>query len=176
MGPDDVADLTRLFDSQRTTRHCSCMAFCTTRSQFALGWLTGGHQRRFAATAATSTAPMGILASVAGEPVAWCACGPRSRYVVATDSGNQIMRSRAPAEDDGVWLLPCLFVRADHRGQSLTHVLVRAAVDLARREGATAIEGWPLAESVARSGDAFVGRERVFTENGFRCLDRLPTG
>ena len=72
------------------------------------------------------------------------------------------MRNRARDEDEIVWLLPCLFVRAGRRGQGVTHVLVRAAVELACREGASAIEGWPLAGSERRSDDAFVGREQVF--------------
>jgi len=82
------------------------------------------------------------------------------------------MRNRARDEDEIVWLLPCLFVRAGRRGQGVTHVLVRAAVELACREGASAIEGWPLAGSEWRSDDAFVGREQVFEDLGFNCVER----
>jgi len=49
---------------------------------------------------------------------------------------------------------------------------VRAAVELARREGASAIEGWPLAASERRSSDAFLGREQVFKDLGFSCVER----
>jgi hypothetical protein len=49
---------------------------------------------------------------------------------------------------------------------------MRAAVELARREGASAIEGWRLAGSERRSGDAFFGREQVFEELGFNCVER----
>ncbi len=172
VGLKDMPVLARLFESQRNTRRCWCMAFCLTRSQFAAGWLTGGNQRQFSAMAATSSTPMGILASQAGEPVGWCACGPRSRYVAATSPRNKIMQNRARDEDDIVWLLPCLFVRAGRRGQGVTHALIRAAVELARSEGASAIEAWPLAESERRLGDAFLGREQVFNELGFHCVER----
>jgi len=172
VGPNDLRDLARLFESQRTTRRCWCMAFCVTRSQFAAGWLNGGNQRRFGAMVAASSTPMGILASQAADPVGWCACGPRSRYVAATTPRSKIMRNRAPDEDETVWLLPCLFVRAGRRGQGVTHALIRAAIELARREGASAIEGWPLAESERRAGDAFLGREQVFEELGFNCVER----
>jgi GNAT superfamily N-acetyltransferase len=172
VGPNDVTDLARLFESQRTTRHCWCMTFCVTRSQFAAGWLNGGNQRRFEAMATADSTPMGILASQAGEPIGWCACGPRSRYTAATSPRNKIMRNRARVEDETVWLLPCLFVLVGRRGQGVTHTLVRAAVELARREGASAIEGWPLAGSERGSADAFLGREQVFEELGFTCVER----
>jgi GNAT superfamily N-acetyltransferase len=82
------------------------------------------------------------------------------------------MRNRAPREDETVWLLPCVFVRAGLRSQGITHALVRAAVELARREGAAAIEGWPLAGSERGSADAFLGREQLFEDLGFSCLER----
>jgi GNAT superfamily N-acetyltransferase len=176
VGPDDVAVLARLFESQRSTRHCWCMSFCTTRRQFAIGWLTGGNRRRFEGMAADSPNPMGILASLAGEPVGWCACGPRTRYALTTDPQSTVMRNRDRAEDETVWLLPCLFVREEHRAQGITYALIRAAVELARSSGAIAIEGWPLAGSDASPADGFLGRERVFDSLGFHLVDRPSPG
>jgi GNAT superfamily N-acetyltransferase len=172
VGPGGLAELAGLFESQRSTRHCWCTAFCVTRSQFAAGWFGGGNRRRFEAMATSNASPMGILALLAGEPVGWCACGPRSRYTVAIGGRSTMLVTRPRAEDESVWLLPCLFVRAGHRGHGITHALVRAAVELARREGAFAIEGWPLAGSDQRSADAFLGREEVFADLGFRCVER----
>jgi GNAT superfamily N-acetyltransferase len=172
VGPANLADLAALFESQRSTHHCWCMAFCLTRSQFAIGWFGGGNRHRFEAMASTDARPMGILASLAGEPVGWCACGPRSRYAAATGGRSKIMAHRARSDDESVWLLPCLFVRAGHRGQGITYALVRAAAELARREGASAIEGWPVAGSDRQSADAFHGREKVFEDLGFRCIER----
>jgi GNAT superfamily N-acetyltransferase len=148
------------------------MAFCETRSKFAVGWLDGGNRQRFEAMATASPAPMGILASVAGEPVGWCACGPRARYAAAIGGRSSILRDRVRAEDESVWLLPCLFIGVGHRAQGVTYTLVRAAVELARREGASAIEGWPFAGSDRRSGNAFLGREKMFEELGFSCVER----
>ena len=102
------------------------MAFCVTRSQFAAGWFGDGNRHRFEAMAKGNATPMGILASVAGEPVGWCACGPRSRYTVAASGRSKILANRARAEDESVWLLPCLFVRTEQRGQgSRTRSCVR---------------------------------------------------
>lgn len=53
------------------------------------------------------------------------------------------------------------------RACGVTHALVEAAVELARREGAVAIEGWPSAGNERRSADAFLGRKQVFQDLGF---------
>ena len=136
------------------------------------GWLTGGNRRRFEALAAHGGAPMGLLASVSGEPVGWCACGPRARYVVAEGHRGGLLEHRDHDEDEMVWLVSCLFVGPRHRGQGFTAQLVRAAVELARREGAVAIEGWPTAGTGARAADSFLGRQQAFEDLGFRCVGR----
>ena len=167
VGPGDLADLAELFDDDPNTRRCWSTAFCSTRLQFATGWMTNGNKARFEAIATSSTAPMGVLAASSGQPVGWAACGPRSRYAVAEAGRSNILRSRDRSEDDVVWLLACLFVRVDHRSRGVTHALVQAAVEQARTHGALAIEGWPLTGSSRRAADAFVGREPLFDELGF---------
>jgi GNAT superfamily N-acetyltransferase len=171
VGPGELADLTDLFGSTRNTRHCWCMAFCTTRTRLALGWFGGGNRRRFAAMS-TDPVPMGVLATVDDEPVGWAACGPRSRYLAATDPTNTLTAVMQRGEDEIVWLVPCLFVRPGHRGTGITYTLLRAAVTQAAEHHAVAIEGWPVAGPDRRPGEEFVGREKVFADLGFRALDR----
>ena len=148
------------------------MTFCTTRAQFAAGWVTGGNRRRFETAATSSDEPMGVLAYRSGEPIGWCACGPRSRYSGIDGRRRRLLRDQDPDEDEAVWLLPCLFVRADHRAQGVTYTLVRAAIELARRHGALAVEGWPVTGTDRQSADAFVGRQKMFEDLGFRCVGR----
>ena len=119
---------------------------------------------------------MGVLASISGAPVGWGACGPRSRYRGAGPSGHPVLAGRPPVEDETVWLLPCLFVHPEHRAQGVSHALVDAAVSLARHEGAVALEGWPLSGSETLAADAFVGREGLFAELGFRRVERPVPG
>jgi len=172
VGTGELTALADLFRSARNTRHCWCMAFCTTRTRWALGWFGGGNRRQFEAVASTDPHPMGVLATVDDEPVGWAACGPRSRYPVATDPRNSLTAVMERSEDDLVWLTPCLFVRSKHRGAGIAYALIRAAVTLAAEHHAVAIEGWPVTGPDPRPGEEFVGREKVFTELGFRALDR----
>ena len=171
---DNVADVAGLFGSDRSTRHCWCTAFCTSSLQFAAGWFGGGNRRRFAELAAASRYPMGVLALADDAPIGWCAVGPRSRYTVAINGRSQLLRTRPREDDDQVWMIVCLFVNAAHRGRGITHALVTGAVALARREGAVAVESWPVSSSDPSAGDLFVGREKLFQSQGFECVDR-PT-
>ena len=171
VGPGEIAALGQLFASERNTRHCFCMSFCTGRVQFAAGWFGGGNRRRFE-TMASGNSPMGVIAFLGDAPVGWGACGPRSRYLDADPVRHPLLGGRSRAEDDSVWLLPCLIVDAGHRAQGVSHALVQAAGSLARRQGAVAIEGWPLSSSQAQRADAFVGREQLFAELGFHCVER----
>jgi len=169
----DHLDLARRFFSvQRSTRHCWCTAFCSTGRQFAAGWYGGGNRRRFEALAGTERDPMGLLALRGGEPVGWCACGPRSRYLAAIAGRSGLLAARPREEDQHVWLVACIVVRPDHRGSDVVGTLVRAAVSQARESGASAIEAWPLAVGVRRPGELHVGREGVFARSGFRCAQR----
>lgn len=176
LGPADLQHVAELFEAQRNTRHCWCMAPCETSGRFAVGWLTGGNRRRFEAQVMSEQPPMGVLAFSSEQPIGWCACGPRSRYVTADHGRGGILRERNPGEDDVVWLLACFFVREAFRRQGVTDALMRAAVDLAEREGALAVEGWPAAEPHQRAADAFLGRESAFERLGFSCIGRPRLG
>lgn len=75
-------------------------------------------------------------------------------------------------QDARAWLVPCVFVRAGCRGSGVSHSLLRAAVALARGAGALSVEGCPLAASASRPADRFLGREQVFADLGFACVDQ----
>jgi GNAT superfamily N-acetyltransferase len=150
------------------------MSFCSSRAEFALGWFGGGNRRRFQSLAEGGS-PMGVLASLAAVPVGWGACGPRSRYLTESPSRHPLLGECPRTEDETVWLLPCLFVRVGHRGQGVSHVLVEAAVSLARQHGAIALEAWPSSRDSSSTG-AFVGREGLFAEMGFHCVARPAPG
>ena len=172
LGVDDLVDLASLFDASRNTRGCWCTSFCSTRTQFAVGWLTGRNRSRFEAMASAGGPPMGVLASLDGVPVGWAACGPRTRYLVAADGRSGLLKELDRDEDEWVWLVPCLFVRPEERGRGVTAALVRGAVELAEQYGATAVEGWPVSTPVPGRADDFVGREGVFEQVCFRCVSR----
>jgi GNAT superfamily N-acetyltransferase len=168
---DRIDDLAALFASNGTVAGCGCMLFLLTGKEFDAGWRNSVNRDRLLSMAADADPPVGLLAYRDGVPVGWCATGPRSRYGKAMRS--PLYRSRDPADDDAVWLLPCLYVRREARGAGLTHDLLCAAVDLARSGGASAVEAFPLSGGERRpSGEAYLGTEAMFATLGFHPRER----
>ena len=168
--PDRLDDLAELFQTSATTRGCWCMWFIDPARDVRAGWRDGGNRRRFETLAKTTDPPLGLLAYDVGLPVGWLATGPRSRYPRAIGPRATILKGRDPSEDDDVWLLPCFFVRVGHRRAGVTAALLAAAVDLARAHGASAVEGFPIADAYPKSQDDYVGQQRRFAECGFTCV------
>jgi GNAT superfamily N-acetyltransferase len=167
---DRLDDLADLFQTGPATRGCWCMWFINSSNDVRSGWVDGGNRRAFEELAATTSTPLGLLAYDDDVPVGWIAMGPRSRYPRAIGPRTKIMKGRDPTEDDDVWLLPCFFVRVGHRRSGVTAALIAAAVEHAGAHGATAIEGFPIADAYPKSQDDYVGKQRRFAECGFTCV------
>jgi GNAT superfamily N-acetyltransferase len=117
----------------------------------------------------------GLVACLDGEPVGWCAVEPRTAYP------RLLLRSRVPWEgrredktDDSVWAVTCFVTRAGFRRRGVSRELARAAVDLARRRGARALEGYPITTKNVLLGELHVGTQGMFAAAGFREVSR-PT-
>jgi len=165
-----LADLAALFATNKTTGGCYCMWFLVPVKECHAGWGAVNNER-FNEFARGASPPAGLLAYRGAEAVGWCALGPRSRYARMLRSPT--LKERDPAEDDTVWLVPCFFVRREARRSGVTRALLEGAVDLARKNGAPAIEGFPLAGDRRRSsGEAFLGVEPLFASCGFAAVAR----
>jgi GNAT superfamily N-acetyltransferase len=162
------ADAEELFGSNPSTRGCWCMFFVLGTAQAHAGW--GEGNRRAFVELAAGDPPGGVLAYDGRTPVGWCAAGPRSRY--RRGGRSPILADRDPPEDGSVWLVPCFFVRSGARRRGITRDLLTAAVDLARRHGATAVEGWPLAGDGPHRTDRYLGTEPLFAACGFTPVAR----
>ena len=120
-------------------------------------------------------APM-LVAYVSGEPAGFLALGPRSDF-------DRVAASKAtpPVDDVAAWVIPCITVRPEYRGQGVAVALLKASVDYAAKRGAPAIEGYPRADGKRIKDDlAFIGTEALFRKAGFRkvrgVMAELPRG
>lgn len=168
--PRRLAHLADLFGSNGTTTGCYCMYFIVQNREFGTGW-RGGNRERFEEIVRTDDRPTGLLAYDNGTPIGWCAVGPRSRYTRIFRS--PLWKERDTTEDDDVWLVPCFFTRRGSRGKGVTRELLQAAVDLAAKHGATAIEGMPRSDAgKVDPANAYLGFEALFADCGFTATRR----
>jgi hypothetical protein len=133
--PENMADLAALFDGRGGPRHCWCMMW---RNQIdGKSAPSAAEDRRTAmVNLVHARKPVGILGYDQDIPVAWCSIAPREQF-------GRSLSSTDP--DPGLWSLTCFFIRTDHRKKSGFAALLAAAEAHAAREGATAIEAYPVA-------------------------------
>lgn len=111
----------------------------------------------------------GILAYVEGEPIGWCAIGLRTAY-------ERLQHSRvlAPVDDLSVWAITCFFIRKDFRRKGVSKMLIRAALDFAKSQGAQTVEAYPNLPKKGQMPDvfAFTGIASTFFAVGFKEVAR----
>lgn len=163
--PERLADLDRFSRQHGKFRYCSCMRWRMTSTEFG----SSAKSERVAALerVVRQGIPVGILAYSEREPVAWCSIAPPETYAA-------LERSRIlPRVDDApVWSVVCFFVDRRFRRQGLTLGLLKAAVEVARAQGAQIVEGYPV-EPGSRSY-TYMGSPATFRRAGFR--DVTPPG
>lgn len=121
----------------------------------------------------------GLVAYVENRPVGWTRVGPRSSLVGV--GGNRALARILTHEDAGVWWVTCFAVDARHRRSGVGAALLRAAVEFAGENGATAVEGHPVDAAALKatrvSGSAlYTGTVAMFTAAGFtRIAHTAPT-
>lgn len=118
----------------------------------------------------------GLLAYAGDEPAGWCAVEPRPAYPGLVRSSQVPWAGRSQDRSDPtVWAVTCLFTRAGFRKRGVSRTLVAASVEHARRNGARAVEAYPITTTKVVAEELHVGLERVFAAAGFTVVSRPTT-
>lgn len=160
-----VKDLERFSSAHGKFRYCSCMRWRLTSGQFKAS--TKETRVDALEKLAKRDSPVGVLAYLDGEPVGWCSIAPRE-----THAGLERYRALPRIDDQPVWSIVCFFIDRKLRRKALTLGLIRAAVDYARRAGATIVEAYPVPPDARLY--TYMGSPKTFERAGFR--DVTPTG
>jgi GNAT superfamily N-acetyltransferase len=105
----------------------------------------------------------GVLAYEGDQVVGWAGVAPKANT-------NFARNRKIPHVDDlDVWSLWCIRTRPGHRGRGISHSLIEGAVDFARKNGAPAIEGYPVDNKGAKVDQtmAYVGTRAMFERAAF---------
>jgi GNAT superfamily N-acetyltransferase len=157
-------DLEALFGTRGASGGCWCMWWRLKRSEYEEK--KGDGNRVLFQKVLTSGAPTGVLGYADGKPVAWCAIAPRQDYPALARS-----RVLMPVDDKPVWSVTCFYVARAWRRSGLTPELLKAAVQYARKRGATIVEGYPH-DLPSRKGNATTTLPDAFAWTGFASAFR----
>lgn len=114
----------------------------------------------------------GLIGYRDGVPVGWISLGPRGDY--AKLARSPVMK---PVDDKPVWSVVCFYTAKGARGEGVSEALLKGALDYARGQGATLVEGYPV-DKRGRSADDFMwfGTPAMFARAGFaEVARRKPT-
>ena len=110
----------------------------------------------------------GLIGYQDGRAVGWVSLGPREDY-------GKLARSPVmkPVDDKPAWSIVCFFVDKEARGQQVTGALLDAAIDYARANGATLLEGYPVDKPKRTVSDfMWFGAKSTFDRAGFTEIAR----
>lgn len=169
-------DLERVFETPGDPRTCWCQYFKITGA----AWEAARPQdlAPMLHEQAQRAAPTpGLVAYVDDEPAGWVAVEPRDNYPRLRRSRVVSGGTTEPWGDDSVWAIVCFVVRRDFRKQGVSGELLAAAVDHAKSQGATVIEGYPIdaAEfTTSPAGSLYHGTVSMFAAAGFSDAAEAP--
>jgi GNAT superfamily N-acetyltransferase len=167
-------DLVELFGRPggSIVRGCWCMAYRRTGGEQNPGVGHGAANKRALKALVDRGYVPGLLGYEDGRPVGWVSIGPREDYLRLRRS--PVMK---PVDDTPVWSIVCFFVDRDARGRGLTGLLLKGAVEHARSQRATVIEGYPVDKDEPSHPDfMWFGAKRIFDRAGFEeVARRKPT-
>ena len=108
----------------------------------------------------------GLIAFDGEAPVAWCQLTPRNDLPWL----DRVWRLRR-VDDLPVWSISCFYVRKAYRKRGITSALIAAALRIARKAGASALEAYPL-DGDLTSSSAWTGYASTFARAGFKVVAR----
>ncbi len=160
-------DLQRLFGPNGADGGCWCMWWRIKRAEFERNH--GEANRKAMEAIIRSGEVPGLLAYHQGEPVGWCSIAPREAFPVL-DRSPVLKR----VDDQPVWSIVCFYIARTRRRQGLTGLLIEAALNYARENGAKIVEAYPVDPETGKVTPeyAFTGLIGTFRKAGFKEVAR----
>jgi GNAT superfamily N-acetyltransferase len=164
--PERWPDLEALFGKNGACGGCWCQFWKQSPAEYRAG--KGEANRRLLRRSVKGGEVPGLLAYAGEEPVGWVAVEPRARYRRLASSRNLPVVDERPT-----WSIPCFFVARGWGGRGVSRRLLAAAVAHARRQGAPAVEGYPIDSEVPLARPfLYTGAFSTFVKAGFSEVAR----
>lgn len=154
-------DFETLFESKGGPSYCWCMAWRMTKEE--LKQNTSPNRKKFIKQRVLSGTPIGLLAYLDKEAIAWCSIASRETY----------RRLDGDRSLENVWSIACFYIKREYRDQGLIDHLIKEAKNYARGNGAEYIEAYPVEpDSPSYRHMGFV---KTFEKAGFDFVKKAGT-
>lgn len=144
---------------------CWCTSFRRPSKDFEAN--KGSGNKAFQKALVDSGKPTGLIAYYKKEPVGWIALASREEYIKIENS-----RTLKRIDDKPVWSITCFFVKKEYRKQGVSKILIKGAIDHARKSKIKTLEAYPAIPYSDKMPAAFlwIGVLSAFEENGFKIV------
>jgi len=159
--PELLGDFERLHSDANGAGWCRCVAWWVP-SWDGWGERTAAENAALREELCNAGEYDGLLAFAGDEPVGWCQLGRRDRL-------EKLVLQLELDPSPETWAVTCFLVAPHARGRGVARALLDAAIETARAEGASRLEGYPR-QGKTGSEDAWTGPEPLFREAGFRPI------
>jgi GNAT superfamily N-acetyltransferase len=166
--PDRWPDLKTLFGKSGASGGCWCMFWRLPHAKFIK--MKGEENCQAFKSLVEAGPPPGLLAYAGNNPIGWIALAPRSEY-------NRLEKSRIlrPVDERPTWSITCFYVARPFRKKGVTLMLLKAAAQYARQQGASLLEGYPIdttGQEKLQDSSIYTGIMSAFIRAGFVEVER----
>jgi len=147
-------DFERLFEAKGGPKYCWCMAWRMTKEELKNN--TAECRKEYMKKRVFMDIPIGLLAYINKEPIAWCSIAPKETY----------QRIGGDMTKNNVWSIACFYVKRQFRKAGVANKLIESAVCYAKENGAQYVEAYPVEED--SPSYRFMGFTRQFEKHGFQ--------
>ncbi|TMI58747.1 GNAT family N-acetyltransferase [Candidatus Bathyarchaeota archaeon] len=109
-------------------------------------------------------------------PVGWCQYGSRDE-LPRIDAGRGYRKVRQPVGAEKIWRITCFFVDKQYRGQGISKIALRAALESIRNKGGGIVEAYPVVSKkmAAVPEWRWFGTPNMFKRERFKPVAPLGT-
>lgn len=151
-------DFEMLFECKGGPKYCWCMLWRANADELKQNNPTS--KKNFIKKRVQNNIPIGLLAYIDEEPIAWCSIAPRETYQRL--GGDETLAN--------VWSLVCFFIKKEHRKKGLVEKLILNAKKYAKENGAEYLEAYPVQPD--SPSYRFMGFVPFFEKAGFNFIKK----
>jgi len=154
-------DFEALFQSKGILSNCWCMAWRMTKDELKNN--NSVCRKDFIRERVWSNTPIGLLAYIDNEAIAWCSIAPRETY----------QRLDGDESIENVWSIACFYIKKEFRDKGLINLLIDNAKEYAKRNGAKYLEAYPV--NPDSPSYRYMGFVNTFEKAGFNFIKKVGT-